>query len=392
MYKARTAYIFLFRFGPSPLENVGFQYGFTSQALRNVVDYWLTKYKWEEREQYLNKYPHFKTEIQGIDLHYIHVKPASGKGKPLLLLHGWPGSFIEFYPLIENFQKSGLESDAQFEFIIPSLPGYAWSSASVRPGLNTAHMAVILAELMTRLGHEKFYVQGGDWGSQVASHLGLFFPKRVLGLHLNLCTSLSLRTNLAILVASIWPRLFMDEMFVQKMYPLSTHFSQRLLETGYFHIQATKPDTVGAGLTDSPAGLAAYILEKFSTGTNKTYRDRSDGGLLEKYSYETLLDNVMIYWITGSMTSAMRLYAEQYTKENRNMGLDSIQVLVPTWCARFPGELAYLPNWIIKHRYPNLVGATNMPRGGHFAALEETELLANDIRKAIEKFDSLIRN
>ncbi len=153
------------------------------------------------------------------------------------------------------------------------------------------------------------------------------------------------------------------------------------------HIQATKPDTIGAALTDSPAGLAAYMLEKFSTWTNPDYRFRDDGGLLEKYTMDELLDNVMVYWVTNSITTSQRLYAECFSKANRELGVDKMPVLVPTACANFPYELAYRSETILKERFQNLIQLTHPPRGGHFAAFEEPELLANDVWSFVHKLE-----
>ncbi|EFN72817.1 Juvenile hormone epoxide hydrolase 2 [Camponotus floridanus] len=163
-----------------------------------------------------------------------------------------------------------------------------------------------------------------------------------------------------------------------------------LLETGYFHIQATKPDTIGVGLTDSPAGLAAYLIEKFSTGTNPSYKSMEDGGFLEKYTYDELIDNLMIYWASNSITTAVRIYAEMFTKENVALGdlINATLVKVPTACAQFPYEVMEHSPRVLRTRFVNLLRATKMPRGGHFAAFEEPELLANDIWASIDEMET----
>lgn len=304
----------------------------------------------------------------------------------VLLLHGWPGSFREFYPLLDALSSPD-SSTPRLDLIVPSLPGYAWSSAAVRPGLGVPQMAVILAGLMRRLGHERYYVQGGDWGSQIASAMAAMYPRHVAGLHLNLCLPRTRKTHIYHALASVWPAFFMEQRFADRLYPLSSFLSRMLLETGYFHIQATKPDTVGAALADSPAGLAAYVLEKFSTGTNPAYRHAPGGGLTNNFSYDDLLDNVMVYWLTNSMTSAMRLYAENYTPENRALDVENVRVRVPTWCARFPHDFGYYPDWMIRHRYPELRGASDFDRGGHFASMEVPLLLASDMLLAIRTFE-----
>ncbi|GLV42699.1 Juvenile hormone epoxide hydrolase 2 [Carabus blaptoides fortunei] len=319
------------RLAVPPLEGIHFQYGFNTDTLKKIITFWRKDYKWRDRETFLNKLPQFKTKIQGLDVHFIHVKPkitdpAVKRTIPLLLLHGWPGSVREFYsliPLLTTKPQHG--ADFVFEVIVPSLPGYGFSQAAAKTGLGTAQIAVLFNNLMKRLGHDKYYVQGGDWGSQIASNMGVFYPDNVLGLHLNMCTVNNLCNSLKIALGSLFPRLIVDEKDISKLYPLGEKFGDLLLETGYFHLQATKPDTLGVGVTDSPAGLAAYILEKFSTATDVRNRETKDGGLTDKFTMTDLLDNVMIYWVTGSITSSFRLYAETTSRQHRAIGLDTAQ-------------------------------------------------------------------
>lgn len=275
-----------------------------------------------------------------------------------------------------------------FEVIVPSLPGYGWSSGASKPGLAPPQIGVIMNGLMRRLGFEKYYVQGGDWGSQVVTHMAVLFPKRVLGVHINMCLASFLRTNLALAIVSPAPGLFMNERTVRANYPMKDRFMNTMLETGYMHIQSTKPDSLGVGMDNSPAALAAWVLEKFSTGTNRTFRSLPDAGLETHYSLDELLDNLMIYWVgPSSMTTAARIYAEHWAAPNRNLAMDTYAVTVPTWCAKFPGEIAYLPDWILKYRYVNLVGSSEMDEGGHFAAMQVPRLLEKNIRVAIGYFE-----
>ena len=232
-----------------PLEGVQQQYGINTKLLKTVVDFWLTKYDWREREKFLNQYPQFKTKIQGLDIHYLHVKPknvpSDVKVLPLLLLHGWPGTVREFYeiiPLLTTVQK---DKNFVFEVIAPSLPGYGFSQAAAKPGLGASKVAVVFKNLMKRLGYEKYYVQGGDWGSSIGSSMALFFPEHVKGIHLNMCMSNSLLSKMKLLAGSVWPSLVVDEKHKHKLYPLGDYISNALLEFGYMHLQATKPDTVG---------------------------------------------------------------------------------------------------------------------------------------------------
>ncbi|XP_025831993.1 juvenile hormone epoxide hydrolase 2 [Agrilus planipennis] len=380
------------RFTP-PLENIAQEYGFNTNLLKNIIDFWKDEYNWREREIYLNQFPQFKTNIQGLDIHYLHVKPTSLPSHieiyPLLILHGWPGSVREFYNLIPLLTKPMDGKNFAFEVIAPSIPGYAFSDASAKPGFAVPHAAVAFMNLMKRLGFDRYYLQGGDWGSQITTSLVSQYPKNVLGLHINMCISLMSVTLWKIILGSFWPSIvgISKEDQSKMMYPLSRIFKSLLAETGYYHIQATKPDTIGTALNDSPAGLAAYILEKFSTGTNPNYRALEDGGLLEKFTYTDLLDNVMLYWVTNSATTAARFYAEQYSKENRRVNIDSFQLPkeVPIAFLKAPYEIMYQPDSLLRDRYPNIVQSTELTHGGHFLALEEPQTLAADLFSAVEK-------
>ncbi|KAL0117446.1 hypothetical protein PUN28_010347 [Cardiocondyla obscurior] len=357
-----------------PLKNVAWTYGTNTDALSKFLDYWANNYNFEEREKHINQYPQFKTNIQGLDIHFIRVKPSNKDGKsvlPLLIVHGWPGSIMEFHKIIPLLTSPRPEHDFVFDVVAPSLPGFGFSTAATIPDLSAAHMSVVLKNLMLRLGYDKYYVQGGDWGATVIQTMSCLYPQHVLGMHSNLCLALNKWTLLKKAFSSFLP------WTKTKKGPSFSLFG----ETGYYHIQATKPDTVGVGLNDSPAGLAAYIIEKFSTGTNPAYKYRTDGGFLEKFTYDELIDNLMIYWVSNSITTAMRIYAEQYTKSNRSLmeSLESAPVKVASTCAQFPHEIMEQTPKELRKRFVNLLRITKMPRGGHFAALEEPELLADDI-------------
>lgn len=246
-------------------------------------------------------------------MHFVHVKPKDTKGLtvlPLLLLHGWPGSVREFYELIPFLTTRNPKHNFVFEVIAPSLPGFGYSQAPAKPGCGAVEMAVIMKNLMLRLGHSKFYIQGGDWGSMIASYLADVYKDHVLGVHCNMCLVSTPLAWIKRFAGVLYPPAIVDKKYQDRYYPLGSWFRNMLAESGYYHIQATKPDTVGVGLNDSPAGLAAYILEKFTTLTDPAYQKRIDGGLHKDFRYENLLDNIMIYWITNTMTSGMRIYAE----------------------------------------------------------------------------------
>lgn len=258
------------RLPPAPLEGVNFKYGFNSDYLKVILNYWRNDYKWEKREAFLNKFPQFKTNIQGLDIHFIHVKPADStiKTLPLLLLHGWPGSVREFYSLIDvlNNPQNIKDNGVAFELIVPSLPGYGFSSAPVRKGLGPNQMAVVFTNLMKRLGHTKWYVQGGDWGAMIGSVMATLYPEHVKGYHSNMCVTNAPISFVKHIFASFWPSLIVNSEQSHKMYPVGKIFSHLLEETGYLHIQATKPDTVGTALNDSPLGKVYYVLFFISSG------------------------------------------------------------------------------------------------------------------------------
>ncbi|XP_075060566.1 epoxide hydrolase 1-like [Mixophyes fleayi] len=387
----RTRYV-------SPLEDSQFHYGMNGAELQKIVSYWRNTFDWGKQVEIINRYPHYKTSIEGLELHFIHVKPPhlppGQKAIPLLMVHGWPGSFYEFYhilPLLTEPGKHGLDPNFTFEVICPSIPGYGFSEAPHKKGFNAVAAARIFYKLMLRLGFSEFYLQGGDWGSLITTTLSQMKPESVKGLHLNFLPlgKGGFKVLVSLLLGRYLPWLVgMTREDVRRVYPYFEKNVYALLrESGYLHIQATKPDSVGSALNDSPAGLAAYILEKFSTGTNPDFRQLEDGGLQRKYSMDDLLTNVMIYWTTGSITSSMRFYKENFTRDMQSSPSNRTPVYVPTGIAAFPYELMHAPLIWAKERHKNIITYSYMPRGGHFAALEEPELLARDIQNFVSKVE-----
>uniref|UniRef100_A0A672JF70 Epoxide hydrolase n=1 Tax=Salarias fasciatus TaxID=181472 RepID=A0A672JF70_SALFA len=375
------------------LEESTFQYGFNSTYLKRVVSYWRNEFDWRKQVDVLNNYPHFKTKIEGLDVHFVHVRPPPSKNQkiiPLMLVHGWPGSFYEFYKILPLLTQN--HDGFAFEVICPSIPGYGYSEAPYKKGFNTLAAARIFLTLMERLGFDKFYLQGGDWGSLITTNMAQMKPDCVKGLHLNMVMAArGFKQLLSIIIGPYLPFLVgLTREDVRRMFPFfQKNVVEILKETGYMHIQATKPDTAGCAVNDSPVGLAAYILEKFSTCTDLKYRDLADGGLERKFSLEDLLTNIMIYWTTGSITSSMRFYKENlqgdpYSREDALLG-----VSVPTAVAAFPNELLHTPKSWAEPRYSNIYSYTYMQRGGHFAALEEPQLLVDDIVGFVRKVEKL---
>lgn len=303
------------RIAPS-LPGVNFNYGFNSETLEKVVNYWKNNYDWRSNEKLINKYANYKTQIEGIDIHYIHVKSNGAKSKltvPLMMCHGWPGSVVEFLKIIPLLNTG---SEVSFELIIPSLPGYGWSSAPSKPGLNAIHTARIFAKLMTRLGHAHFFFHGGDWGALVGKFISLLYPNRVAGFHTTMpFVSLAGVDLVKVLIGEMVPSLIYNHpVDASRLHPIKDKLLFLLTESGYMHLQSTKPDTVAAGLNDSPAALAAYVLEKFSTWTDPSLINQPDGGIfnpkLIKFTLDEMITNLMVYWVTASISSSQRFYKE----------------------------------------------------------------------------------
>lgn len=285
-----------------PLEGIYEEYGMNTNTLNDILKAWRDDYNWREQEKFLNQFSQYKTNIQGLDIHFIHVKPKTTKKTlPLILLHGWPSSVRDFYKLIPLLTTFNENYGFAFEVIIPSLPGYGFSSPSRRPGMGAVEIAVVFKNLMLRLGFSKFYIHGGDWGAIITKNIATLFPDHVLGVHSTMMYSKRRISILKTLLGTVYPGWVVSKEYEDRMYPLSEKIMILIRESGYFHIQSTKPDTIGVALGESPLGLAAYILEKFSLATQQG---------LKKYTNEELIDNLMYYWVTNSMTTAMRLYKE----------------------------------------------------------------------------------
>ncbi|XP_036978745.1 epoxide hydrolase 1-like [Acanthopagrus latus] len=374
-----------------PLEDGGFHYGFNSTHLKKVVSYWRHEFDWKKQVSVLNKYPHFKTKIEGLDVHFIHVRPPHRENQkvlPLMLVHGWPGSFYEFYKILPLLTEN--QDGLAFEVICPSIPGYGFSDAPRKQGFDSLAAARVFLTLMERLGFSQFYLQGGDWGSLITTNMAQMKPQCVKGLHLNMLNSnRGFKVLMSLMIGPYLPFLVgLSREDVRRLFPFfEKNVWEILRESGYLHIQATKPDTAGCGVNDSPVGLAAYILEKFSSWTDLSNRNLMDGGLERKFSLDDLLTNVMIYWTTSSIVSSMRFYKENL-KSNPNNRIDAkTGIFVPTGLATFPHELMHCPKSWAQIRYRNIYSYTLMPRGGHFAAFEEPQLLADDVIQFIKKVE-----
>lgn len=364
---------------PAEVEDGGWEHGVDYATLRELVDYWRHAYDWRQAEEALNRFPQYLVDIDGQRLHFIREPgTASPDGRPplpLIVTHGWPGSVLEFLDIIDKLahpERHGGNPIDAFDVVVPSLPGYGFSGPPRRGGRTVPIMPREIAglwhTLMTRhLNYDRHYgAQGGDWGSPVSSWLAFDHPAGedapgVLGLHLNMA---GLRPGIDRKTTQLSPE---ELAWLAEIAPI------RERETGYQHIQGTKAQSLNVGLTDSPVGLAAWILEKFHGWSDH------GGDVLKRFSLDTLITNIMIYWVTGSIGTANWLYRSLY-QEGALALPPGTRVEVPTGFARFPRDLIPPPprRWI--ERTYNLKRYTEMPRGGHFAALEEPDLLVEDIR------------
>lgn len=378
------------RFPTPSLKDSKFLYGVNQEFMRKFVDYWRNSYSWREQEKLLNKFPHFKTKIEGLDIHFIHFKPktmsTANQPRPLLLLHGWPGSFLEFYKMIpmltDPTSHGGNETDL-FEVIIPSIPGFGFSEAPEIQGFSAVNCARVFHKLMLRLDHRKYYVQGGDWGSVIGCHLSMLYPSAVKGFHFNMMNSgRSPLTWIKLLIGSLAPSLLFDKEDVRAQFPLKSAVMKLWREFGYFHLQATKPDTIGFALSDSPVGLAAYILEKFVLWTAGC--DKGDGDLPKCFTIDEILNNIMIYWLSGNITASIRFYKET-PKDGRIT--NNVKVRVPAGFAAFPNEVILPLKSDIEYKYTRMLSFTRMKEGGHFAAMEVPYLLTEDFRQFVRQIE-----
>jgi len=375
-----------------PLEGARFEYGFNLDALLGIVKYWRDNYlkRWRAREMFINSLPQFTTEIQGLQIHFLHAKPteedaAEKEVLPLLLLHGWPSSTREFYDIIEMLKRKSEISDYVFEVVAPSLVGYGWSDPATKSGFNPAQMAIVMRNLMLRLGYKKFFVQGGDWGSVIGNNIATLFPENVIGFHANLCM---LRTPLSFMkqvVAEFFPYHFIpNRMLYDHHFPMKEKYMMLLRESGYFHIQATKPDTIGLVLSTSPIALAAYYCMIFQIVT-PPHLQQEFNALDKTYGLDSILDNIMIHYLTNSMTSAARLYFEATAKEYTSLRMDRVPTDVPYGCARFKNDIPSGLDWQLRDKYRNLTHSMYFNRAGHFVNYEEPSLLYIDINEFVTK-------
>jgi pimeloyl-ACP methyl ester carboxylesterase len=354
---ARTRY-------PEPEPVQDWSQGIPLSYVRDVCEYWRTAYDWRSFERRVNALPQFVTDLDGpgdttLPIHFLHVRSPEPNAAPLVLTHGWPGSIVEFLkvigPLTDPASHGGDPADA-FHVVAPALPGYGFSGKPATSGWGVQHIAAAWAQLMARLGYERYFAQGGDWGAAVTSWIGRVDLDHCAGVHVNMP------------IAGPGPDQMNDLTDREKAALAAMQFYQDH-DSGYSKQQSTRPQTLGYGLVDSPSGQAAWILEKFYQWTD------CDGHPENVLSRDELLDNVMLYWITASGASSARLYWESF-----GSGFAGDPVAVPSGMSIFPKEIFRPSRRWAEHRYSNIVYWNELDKGGHFAAFEVPDAFVNEVR------------
>ena len=326
--------------------------------VQDVCQYWLERYDWRAREARLNRFDQFMTQLDGLDIHFIHQRSPHKKAMPLLITHGWPGSIVEFHkviePLVDPVAHGGSAADA-FHVICPSLPGYGFSGKPTQPGWDADKIARAWNALMLRLGYARYFAQGGDWGAAITGEIGRQNLGNCQAIHLNMVI--------------VEP----DPATMNDLSPLEqgalAAFQHYLDEdSGYSKQQSTRPQTLGYGLVDSPSGQAAWILEKFWAWTD------CDGHPENALTRDEMLDNIMLYWCTASAASSARLYWESFDTLSRD------EVVLPTGCSMYPKEIFRASRRWAQGRFKNLIHWNELDRGGHFAALERPQVFVDELR------------
>jgi pimeloyl-ACP methyl ester carboxylesterase len=331
--------------------------------VQEVCEYWSEKYDWRATEERLNAFPQFRTKVDGLGIHFMHVRSPHQDAIPLVMTHGWPGSVVEFHkvigPLTDPTAHGGEARDA-FHVVCPSLPGYGFSDKPQETGWGIERIGAAWAQLMARLGYDRYMAQGGDWGAMVTTAIGYQDPDHCAGIHLNM------------VVAPPDPET-MNDLTEREQGALASLKHYQDWDSGYSKQQSTRPQTVGYGLVDSPAGQAAWILEKFWSWTD------CDGHPENVLTRDELLDNVMLYWLPGTAASSARLYWQSFT------GRATDEVPVPTGCSIFPKEIMRASRRWADKRYRKIVHWNELEKGGHFAAFEQPETFVDEVRTCFRK-------
>jgi pimeloyl-ACP methyl ester carboxylesterase len=347
---------------PDQIMESGWSYGADLSYMKELTKYWQHTFDWRKVESEINSFPNYIADIDGHQVHFIHIKGKGKRSIPLIITHGWPGSFIEMMKLIPMLTA---DSDLSFDLIIPSIPGFGFSSGVIHEGCNSAFVADLWHKLMMELGYKRYGAQGGDIGAGISTWLSLKYPSNVIGLHLNYISG------------SYKPYLADGEQLTEEVLAyqkVGAAWSAK--EGAYSYVHATKPLTAAYGLNDSPVGLCAWIIEKFNGWSDH------NGNIESIFTKDDLLANVTLYWITQSIHSSMRIYNENAKKPL--VFKENEFVSVPVGFAKFPKELPTPPTSYIEKAF-NISHWTEMPAGGHFAAMEQPALLSKDISNFFSK-------
>jgi pimeloyl-ACP methyl ester carboxylesterase len=347
---------------PEPATIRDWSQGVPLQELQALCGHWLNEYDWRATERRLNQWPQYQSDIDGLTIHYFHVPSATPEAVPLILTHGWPGSFFEFEHAMEQLTDSTTSSGDNFHLVVPSLPGYGFSGKPSSQGWDVHRIGRAWAELMQRLGYHRFIAAGSDWGTSVSTSLALQHPDRLLGLHL---------------IPPLVPPLPVGgQTPTQQEWAAAQELRERSRTgSGYSAVQGTRPQTIGYSLVDSPTGLCAWILEKLWAWSDHP------GDLFEVLSREQVLDNITLYWLTRTGASSATLYWESIDEISTwftNSVGDRIEV--PTGCTVFPREVPRPSRRLAERRFTNIVHWGEPPRGGHFGAWEQPDLFVQEIR------------
>ena len=352
---------------PDEVPNTGWEYGTNLAYLKELVHYWQTQFDWRAQEEMMNQFAHFRADFDGFGIHFIHEKGKGPDPLPIIITHGWPSSFLEMLkiiPLLTDPENHGGKAEDSFDVIVPSLPGYGFSDKPAKRGMTISRIANIWARLMTEaLGYDRFAAQGGDHGASVTEQLAASHSDSLVGIHLDMVP-----------VHHVFERPPIEELSQSEKEYLQQLELWLQEEGGYAMIQGTKPQTLAYALNDSPTGLAAWIVEKFRSWSD------CNGSVEKRFTKDELITNITLYWVTETVNAASRLYYEAahdhnyiHPKHQRRRRSD-----VKTAFAIFPKDILTAPRqWA--ERWFNVMRWTEMPRGGHFAAMEEPKLLANDI-------------
>lgn len=333
---------------------------------RELAHYWEQEYDWRRFEKKLNSWPNFKTEIDGIDIHFIHRRSPEPNALPLIISHGWPGSVLEFHKIIDALADPvahGGKAEDAFHVVAPSLPGYGFSGKPTATGTSVVTIGKMWGQLMARLGYDRYVAQGGDWGSIITQSMGQTETEHCAGIHINMP------------IVAPDPDT-MDKLTETEQAALADMANYNEWDSGYSKQQSTRPQTLGYGLADSPVGQMAWIVEKFYAWTDcEENGKKHPENLLSK---DELLDNVMLYWLNNCAASSARLYWESFTQVNMD------PITMPVGCSIFPKEIFRCSRRWAEKRFTNLIHWNELPKGGHFAALEQPEVFIQEVRKGLK--------